>query len=164
MFFGLRFHANHRILSPKLTMISCRTMKRKEHEGKEPEPKRVDTNPPVPGKQDALENGAEPHDVAHQVVPDMLNLVRAQSLPPTASEIDKWTKVLTSAMKAVVSIEVCSVLAFDGDDAGTSEGTGFVVDSKRGIILTNRHIVTTGPVMARALFQSQYVRLLAGSE
>ena len=32
--------------------------------------------------------------------------------------------------------------------------TGFVVDKRRGLILTNRHVVTTGPVVAHAVFSS----------
>ena len=34
--------------------------------------------------------------------------------------------------------------AFDTEAAGSSYATGFVVDKKRGIILTNRHVTTPG--------------------
>ena len=34
----------------------------------------------------------------------------------------------------------------------SSQATGFVVDAKRGLILTNRHVVTPGPVTAQAVF------------
>jgi S1-C subfamily serine protease len=36
------------------------------------------------------------------------------------------------------------------NDAGFSYATGFVVDLELGLILTNRHVVTTGPVTAVA--------------
>jgi S1-C subfamily serine protease len=44
------------------------------------------------------------------------------------------------------------VRAFDGDGASYSYATGFVVDAKAGIILTNRHVVAPGPVLADAIF------------
>jgi S1-C subfamily serine protease len=37
------------------------------------------------------------------------------------------------------------------NDAGFSYATGFVVDLELGLILTNRHVVTTGPVTADAV-------------
>jgi S1-C subfamily serine protease len=47
---------------------------------------------------------------------------------------------------------VTQTRSFDTENAGSSYATGFVVDSKRGIILTNRHVVTPGPVVADAVF------------
>ena len=35
---------------------------------------------------------------------------------------------------------------------GAGHATGFVVDAKRGLILTNRHVVSTGPLRAEATF------------
>lgn len=37
-----------------------------------------------------------------------------------------------------------------GDD-----GAGFIVDKARGLILTNRHVVLPGPVVAEAIFQNR---------
>ena len=37
---------------------------------------------------------------------------------------------------------------------GTSTATGFVIDAEQGLILTNRHVVTPGPVVAEAVFQN----------
>ena len=40
--------------------------------------------------------------------------------------------------------------------------TGFVVDKRRGLLLTNRHVVTDGPVTADAIFMSkEEVQLVA---
>lgn len=55
-----------------------------------------------------------------------------------------WQKSLTKVVPAIVVIRVCSCTAFDGDSPGYSYATGFVVDKARGIILTNRHVVTPG--------------------
>ncbi len=63
-----------------------------------------------------------------------------------------WQGTLDTVSKAVVSIEVTATRDFDTEDAGTSYGTGFVVDAARGLILTNRHMVHAGPVNARATF------------
>ena len=41
--------------------------------------------------------------------------------------------------------------AFDTVGSGSVQATGFVVDRQLGIIMTNRHVVTTGPVTADAV-------------
>ena len=71
-----------------------------------------------------------------------------------------WERTLERVSQGVVVIRVCSVMAFDMNDAGFSTATGFVVDRTLGIILTNRHVVTTGPVTADAvLFNKEEVVL-----
>jgi S1-C subfamily serine protease len=45
-------------------------------------------------------------------------------------------------------------MSFDTEGAGCSVATGFVVDAKQGLILTNRHVVHQGPVTAEAVFQN----------
>jgi S1-C subfamily serine protease len=40
------------------------------------------------------------------------------------------------------------------EKAGSSQATGFVVDAERGILLTNKHVVHDGPVVARAIFNN----------
>ena len=52
----------------------------------------------------------------------------------------------------MVSIDVDSTRAFDTEWNTTAQATGFVVDAERGLILTNRHVVTPGPVTAEATF------------
>jgi len=46
----------------------------------------------------------------------------------------------------VVTIQIDSTRAFDTEWNTTAQATGFVIDAKRGLILTNRHVVTSGPV------------------
>ncbi len=53
---------------------------------------------------------------------------------------------------SVVSINVDLTRAFDTEWNTTAQATGFVVDAERGLILTNRHVVTPGPVTAEATF------------
>ena len=49
-------------------------------------------------------------------------------------------------------MRVSQTRSFEGAAASYSYATGFVVDSARGIIVSNRHVVTTGPVRAEAVF------------
>ncbi len=52
----------------------------------------------------------------------------------------------------MVTIQIDSTRAFDTEWNTTAQATGFVIDAKRGLILTNRHVVTPGPVTAQAIF------------
>ncbi len=63
-----------------------------------------------------------------------------------------WAVTLERIASSVVAINVDSTRAFDTEWNSTAEATGFVVDAKRGLILTNRHVVTPGPVTAEATF------------
>jgi len=54
-----------------------------------------------------------------------------------------------------VSIQIDATRAFDTEWNTSAQATGFVIDAKRGLILTNRHVVTPGPVTAQAIFQNR---------
>ena len=62
-----------------------------------------------------------------------------------------WQETLDDVVRGVVVLRVNSPRAFDGQSPGYSTATGFVVDAEQGLILTNRHVVTTGPVVAEAV-------------
>ena len=80
--------------------------------------------------------------------------------PSARSEEPAWTGTLERISSGVVSIRVDSTRAFDTEWNTSSQATGFVVDAKRGLILTNRHVVTPGPVVAEAVFlNNEEVRL-----
>lgn len=87
-----------------------------------------------------------------------------------------WETTIARVTPAIVSIRVCSVRSHEVDcsrsqivprmhvvtcsllqgvAANYSYATGFVVDRQRGIILTNRHVVTTGPVTMEAVFSNK---------
>lgn len=71
-----------------------------------------------------------------------------------------WSNTLERVATGVVSIRVDSTRAFDTEWNSSSQATGFVVDAEQGIILTNRHVVTPGPVVAEAVFlNNEEVRL-----
>ncbi|MBT8109128.1 MAG: trypsin-like peptidase domain-containing protein [Gammaproteobacteria bacterium] len=77
-----------------------------------------------------------------------------------AADDSAWTETLERISSGVVSIRIDSTRAFDTEWNSSSQATGFVVDAERGIILTNRHVVTPGPVIAEAVFRNnEEVRL-----
>src|SRR6201991_2519447 len=63
-----------------------------------------------------------------------------------------WAQTLERIATGVVTIQIDSTRAFDTEWNATAQATGFVIDAKRGLILTNRHVVTPGPVIAQAIF------------
>src|SRR3989440_3403400 len=79
-----------------------------------------------------------------------------QPLPaPQAAAVEgnpDWADTLERIAGSVVSIDVDSTRAFDTEWNSSAQATGFVVDAERGLILTNRHVVTPGPVTAEATF------------
>jgi S1-C subfamily serine protease len=63
-----------------------------------------------------------------------------------------WAQTLERIATGVVTIQIDSARAFDTEWNTTAQATGFVIDAKHGLILTNRHVVTPGPVTAQAIF------------
>jgi len=80
--------------------------------------------------------------------------------PAPAAEDTDWNNTLDRISSGVISIRVDSTRAFDTEWNSSSQATGFVVDAERGLILTNRHVVAPGPVVAEAIFlNNEEVRL-----
>ena len=75
----------------------------------------------------------------------------AAALAPGEPSAD-WARTLERVVPSVVTIRVDQTRAFDTEQNETAQATGFVVDAARGLILTNRHVVTPGPVVAEATF------------
>jgi len=74
---------------------------------------------------------------------------------PLAAQEQAWNRTLERIATGVVSIRIDSTRSFDTERNQSSQATGFVVDAERGLILTNRHVVTPGPVRAQAVFLNQ---------
>jgi len=83
------------------------------------------------------------------IVATVATVVGASAQEPT------WNRTLDEISSGVVSIQVDSTRAFDTERNQSTQATGFVVDAERGLILTNRHVVTPGPVVAQAIFLNQ---------
>ena len=66
----------------------------------------------------------------------------------------EWQATIEEVVKNVVSIHFCQTCSFDTDPAMSSEATGFVIDAKKGYILTNRHVVGAGPFWGYCIFDN----------
>ncbi|KAI9645611.1 hypothetical protein NHQ30_006353 [Ciborinia camelliae] len=77
-----------------------------------------------------------------------------QLLPNLIGDTAEWQATIERVVKSVVSVRFCQTCAFDTDPAMTSEATGFVVDAERGFILTNRHVVGSGPFWGFCVFDN----------
>jgi S1-C subfamily serine protease len=99
-------------------------------------PPGAEVAPPVPG-QEVMPGEVLPGDEA---------LVAPRREDPT------WSATLERIAQAVVAIKIDATRAFDTEWNTSSQATGFVIDAERGLILTNRHVVTPGPVTAEATF------------
>jgi len=75
--------------------------------------------------------------------------------PITATgENAEWQATIEQVVKNVVSIHFCQTCSFDTSSALSSEATGFVVDAAKGYILTNRHVVGSGPFWGYCIFDN----------
>ena len=72
-----------------------------------------------------------------------------------ASEEAGWANTVSKAANSVVSLQLSQLRNFDDSEQGGSNATGFVVDAELGIVLTNRHVVGSGPIRLNATFQNQ---------
>ncbi|KAG0083211.1 hypothetical protein BGZ92_010989 [Podila epicladia] len=65
-----------------------------------------------------------------------------------------WEVTLERSIRAIVSITANHVRSFDTETSGAYSATGFLVDAKRGIILSNRHVVSPAPILALAILSN----------
>ncbi|KAF9127697.1 serine protease [Mortierella sp. 14UC] len=65
-----------------------------------------------------------------------------------------WESTLERSIRSIVSITANHVRSFDTETSGAYSATGFLVDAKNGIILTNRHVVSPAPILALAILSN----------
>jgi S1-C subfamily serine protease len=99
--------------------------------------------PPLPGERPPL--GQIPPGAQGQPPPEAQQAAAVEGNPD-------WAETLERIAGSVVSINIDMARAFDTEWNATAQATGFVVDAERGLILTNRHVVTPGPVTSEATF------------
>jgi len=100
-----------------------------------------------------INDSSQPTSAIESQPPPGLQILEYSSvLEQDRHSLGAWGKVLQRVIKAIVTIKVNTLRTFDTHGAGRFEGTGFVVDRTRGLILSNRHVVTQGPVIATATF------------
>jgi S1-C subfamily serine protease len=64
----------------------------------------------------------------------------------------QWQQTLDRVAPAVVVLRVSVPRSFDTEVPAIELATGFVIDAKNGLILTNRHVVNPGPATIEAVF------------
>lgn len=79
---------------------------------------------------------------------------RLLSLGPAQADSPEWQETIEMVVRSVVSIHFCQTCSFDTDMSMSSQATGFVVDAERGYILTNRHVVCSGPFWGYCIFDN----------
>ncbi len=72
-----------------------------------------------------------------------------------STESAQWAKTIELVADSIVTVRVDMARAFDTDWNASAQATAFVVDAERGLLLTNRHVVTPGPVIAQAIFRNK---------
>lgn len=102
---------------------------------------------PTPG--DATPQNGSVYDVeAKSSSVPIINAVSA------AGDSPEWQATIEKVIKSVVSIHFCQTCSFDTDLSTSSQATGFVVDAENGYILTNRHVVCSGPFWGYCVFDN----------
>lgn len=84
----------------------------------------------------------------------MSSLLPEQQIPSTREKREhfvNWEDTLEKCIKSIVSIKSCRPRGLDTEIPGSFTATGFVVDPERGIILSNRHVVSVSPIIAYAI-------------
>lgn len=90
-----------------------------------------------------------------QYIYDSDNIADTMIEPPVATaDTAEWQATIEKVVRNVVSIHFCQTCSFDTSSALSSEATGFVVDAARGYILTNRHVVGSGPFWGYCIFDN----------
>lgn len=106
----------------------------------------------INGKESAGEN--TPEILSPPSVDDDLDDGRIAAVVAAPADTAEWQETIEQVVRNVVSIRFSQTCAFDTDPALTSEATGFVVDAERGLILTNRHVVGSGPFWGYVIFDN----------
>lgn len=79
---------------------------------------------------------------------------RLLAIGSTQADSPEWQATIENVVKSVVSIHYCQTCSFDTELSMSSQATGFVVDAQRGYILTNRHVVCSGPFWGYVIFDN----------
>ncbi|KAJ3289473.1 serine protease [Borealophlyctis nickersoniae] len=83
--------------------------------------------------------------------PDQIDSLYHSTKLASAANGSRWEETLNNIIPAIVSIRFIAVRNFDTEHQRASQASGFVVDKVRGIVLSNRHVVQPGPILAEAI-------------
>lgn len=106
-----------------------------------------------PETSEALSMNGSPNDSQYMYGSDSIAEGPLEPVTATADTAE-WQATIEAVVKNVVSIHFCQTCSFDTSSALASEATGFVVDAAKGYILTNRHVVGSGPFWGYCIFDN----------
>ena len=75
------------------------------------------------------------------------------STPLAATPAPTPEQILADASRYTVKVSVLTEVGLNQDAGGASSGTGFLIDKKRGWLLTNAHVATRSPSTIRVSFR-----------
>ena len=76
------------------------------------------------------------------------------STPLAASPAPTPEQILADASRYTVKVQVLTEIGLNQDAGGSASGTGFLIDKKRGWLLTNAHVATRSPSTIRVSFRN----------
>lgn len=76
---------------------------------------------------------------------------KSSSSIPTTND---WETTVEKCTKSIFSIKAARARAFDTEIPGSYTATGFVVDAERGLVLSNRHVVSVAPTKYQAILSN----------
>ncbi|KAI9302440.1 hypothetical protein BJ944DRAFT_242360 [Cunninghamella echinulata] len=88
---------------------------------------------------------------ANQHIPSALQETESNKKITASAPLPTWETTLEKCIKSIVSIKATRVRCLDTEIPCVFSATGFVVDAERGIILSNRHVVSVSPLVAQAV-------------
>ncbi len=106
-----------------------------------------------PESSEMLNMNGSPNDSQYMYGSDSIADGTVDPVTATADTAE-WQATIEAVVKNVVSIHFCQTCSFDTSSALASEATGFVVDAAKGYILTNRHVVGSGPFWGYCIFDN----------
>ena len=85
----------------------------------------------------------------------LLTIATVALAPAAALAQDDSERIFRKAQAYTVRVKTSVPVPFAGDKRGTLIGAGFVVDAKRGWIMTNAHVVSRSPAKVQVAFHGQ---------
>jgi S1-C subfamily serine protease len=76
------------------------------------------------------------------------------SAPLAANSAPTPEQILADASRYTVKVQVLTEIGLNQDAGGSASGTGFLIDKKRGWLLTNAHVATRSPSTIRVSFRN----------
>lgn len=159
---SLSFTATRHVQAPVSKPIFYKTLARSAHSNMEPNghPRQKRKGSPVnnhdrPAKLLRPQRSETNNSDDSQFMYGSDSIADAMIEPPVATaDTAEWQATIEQVVRNVVSIHFCQTCSFDTSSALSSEATGFVVDAAKGYILTNRHVVGSGPFWGYCIFDN----------